>query len=84
MTKQKLAKVAEAVLLSLFCLVAIYITLVSTVFIGTPPVVTHSMNVMADRFMDLRTYMKKNAGVDRKVIPPEDAVACASNRNGTD
>jgi hypothetical protein len=86
MTKEKLAKMAEVVLLSLFCLAAVYITLASTVFMGTPPVITHSMNVVANRFMDLRTYVKKNAGVDRKLvgIVPQAAVACASDRSRTD
>jgi hypothetical protein len=67
MTKQKLTKVAEVALLSLFCLLAVYITLVSTVLVGTSPVVTHSMNVAADRFVQLK-YLKRNAAMDKKGV----------------
>jgi hypothetical protein len=38
MTKQKLSKMAEVVLLTLFCLAAVYITVASTVFLGAEPV----------------------------------------------
>ena len=37
MTKQKLSKMAEVVLLTLFCLAAVYITVASTGFLGMPP-----------------------------------------------
>jgi hypothetical protein len=52
MTKQRLSKMAEVVLLTLFCLAAVYITVASTVFLGMPPMVTHSMDVVPDRFTD--------------------------------
>jgi hypothetical protein len=86
MTTQKLAKAVEVILLSLFCLAAVYITLASTVFIGTPPLIAHSMNVVANRIMDLGTYMKKNADVDRKLMGalPQASVACRSNRSRND
>ena len=67
MTKQTLSKIAEVVLVLAFCMLSIYITLVGTVFVGTPLMLTHqSINGVAQRLMILRPCIKKNGAVERK------------------
>jgi hypothetical protein len=70
MTKQKISKIAEVVLVLAFCMVSIYITLVGTVFVGTPFMLTHqSINGIAQRLRILRPCIKKNGAVDGKLLP---------------
>jgi hypothetical protein len=69
MTKQTISKIAEVVLVVAFCMVSIYITLVGTVFVGTPFMLTHhSINGVAQRLRILRPCIK-NEAVDRKLLP---------------
>jgi hypothetical protein len=69
MTKQTRSKIGEMVLISVFCILSVYITLVGTVFLGTPSVLTRSMNIGAQHLTILRPCTKKKASVDGKPVP---------------
>jgi hypothetical protein len=68
MTKQTRSKVAEVVLISVFCVLAVYITLVGTVFVGSPPRLAQSVHVVAQHLMSLRPRLKQNGPVDAKLV----------------
>ena len=68
MTKQTRSKIGEMVLISVFCILSVYITLVGTVFLGTPSVLTRSMNIVAQHLTILRACTKKKASVDGKPV----------------
>jgi hypothetical protein len=69
MTKQTRSKIGEVVLVLVFCILSVYITLVGTVFVGTPSLLTQSMNIVAQRLMILRPCIKRNGAVDGKRVP---------------
>jgi hypothetical protein len=69
MTKQTRSKIGEMVLISVFCILSVYITLVGTVFVGTPSVLSRSMNIVAQHLTILRPCTKKKAAVDGKPVP---------------
>jgi hypothetical protein len=58
---------AEVALLVLFCVMAVYVTLAATVFVGTPPTLSRSITVVAHGVMNLRTYLKRSGRVDEKL-----------------
>jgi hypothetical protein len=67
MTKQTRSKIAEVVVILAFCIMSVYITLAGTVFVGTPPVLTQSVLVVAQRMMSWRPCIKKTGAVDGKL-----------------
>jgi hypothetical protein len=69
MTKQTRSKIAEVVLVLAFCIISIYITLVGTVFVGIPPLLTQSAHLVAQRMMSWRPCIKKTEAVDEKLAP---------------
>jgi hypothetical protein len=69
MTKQTRSKIGEVVLILVFCILSVYITLAGTVFVGTPSVLTQSMNIVAQRLRILRPCIKKNGAVDGELLP---------------
>ena len=69
MTKQTRSKIAEVVVILAFCIMSVYITLAGTVFVGTPPVLTQSVHVVAQRMMSWRPCIKKTGAVDEKLAP---------------
>jgi hypothetical protein len=69
MTKQTRSKIGEVVLISVFCILSVYITLVGTVFVGTPSVLSRSMNIAAQHLTLLRPCTKKKASVDGETAP---------------
>ena len=69
MTKQTRSKIAEVVLVLAFCILSVYITLAGTVFVGTPPVLTQSVHVVAQRMMSWRPCIKKTEAVEETLAP---------------
>ena len=74
MTKQTRSKIGEVVLISVFCVLSVYITLVGTVFVGTPSMLTQSMKTVAQHLTVLRPCMRRNASVEGKLVP----IPCSS------
>ena len=69
MTKQTRSKIGEVVLILVFCVLSVYITLVGTVFVGTPSMLTQSMKTVAQHLTVLRPCMKRNASVEVNLVP---------------
>jgi hypothetical protein len=68
MTKQTRSKIAEVVLVSVFCILAVYITLLGTVFVGSPPPLSQSVHVVAQHLISWRPCIMRNGAGNGKLV----------------